>query len=134
MNRPRNVTRNQSRTACRMWSWNFVITACKQSGYSNGQKDAGLKGHAYREWELGMDSPKHPTHEALGTTTTGEKQDLYRGRAKHRTTLIIAPANIFVLDDVFAWFIVPLIAVGVLQFVPPMYWTLRNLNDSENKQ
>jgi hypothetical protein len=26
--------------------------------------------------------------------------------------LIIAPARISVLDDVFAWFIVPLIAVG----------------------
>jgi hypothetical protein len=26
--------------------------------------------------------------------------------------LIIAPANISVLNDVFAWFIVPLIAVG----------------------
>jgi hypothetical protein len=36
----------------------------------------------------------------------------YRSGAKHGTTLIIAPANISVLNDVCAWFIVPWIAVG----------------------
>jgi hypothetical protein len=35
-----------------------------------------------------------------------------RNGAKYWTTLIIAPANISVLNDVFAWFSVPLIAVG----------------------
>jgi hypothetical protein len=34
----------------------------------------------------------------------------------------------------FAWFIVALIAVGSFQFITPMYWTLQNLKDSENKQ
>jgi hypothetical protein len=48
--------------------------------------------------------------------------------------LVIAPANVSVLNGVFAWFIVPLIAVGRFQFVAPMYWTLQNLKDSENKQ
>jgi hypothetical protein len=48
--------------------------------------------------------------------------------------LIIAPANISVLKDIFAWFIVPFIAVGRFQFIPPMYWTLQNLKDRENKQ
>jgi hypothetical protein len=36
----------------------------------------------------------------------------YRSGAKYETTLIIAPGNISVLNDVFAWFIVPSIAVG----------------------
>jgi hypothetical protein len=36
----------------------------------------------------------------------------YRSGAKYSTTLRIAPAKISVLNDVFAWFIVPLIAVG----------------------
>jgi hypothetical protein len=35
----------------------------------------------------------------------------YRSGAKYRTTLIIAPAHISLLNDVFARFIVPLIAV-----------------------
>jgi hypothetical protein len=35
-----------------------------------------------------------------------------RSGTKHGTTLITAPANISLLNDVFAWFIVPLIAVG----------------------
>jgi hypothetical protein len=48
--------------------------------------------------------------------------------------LIIGPANISVLNDVFAWFIVPFIAVGRFYFIPLMYWTLRNLKDRENKQ
>jgi hypothetical protein len=51
-----------------------------------------------------------------------------------RPLLIIAPANICVLNDVFAWCIVPLIAVGDFEFIPPMYWTLENLKDSENTQ
>jgi hypothetical protein len=29
---------------------------------------------------------------------------------------------------------VPLIAVGRFLFIPPMYWDLQSLNDSENKQ
>jgi hypothetical protein len=45
--------------------------------------------------------------------------------------LIIAPVNISVLNDVFAWFIVPVIAVGCILFIYPMYWTLQNLKDSE---
>jgi hypothetical protein len=48
--------------------------------------------------------------------------------------LTIAPANIYVLNDVFACFIVPLLAVGRFYFIFPMYWTLQNLKDSENKQ
>jgi hypothetical protein len=36
----------------------------------------------------------------------------YRSGAKYLTTLIIAPANISVLNDVFAWLIMLLIAVG----------------------
>jgi hypothetical protein len=39
-------------------------------------------------------------------------QSSYRSGAKYSTTLIIAPANMSVLNNVFAWFIVPLIAVG----------------------
>jgi hypothetical protein len=39
-----------------------------------------------------------------------------------------------VLNDVFARFIVPLSAVGRFLFIHPMYWTLQNLKDSENKQ
>jgi hypothetical protein len=39
-----------------------------------------------------------------------------------------------VLDDAFAWFIVPFIAVGRIKFIPPMYGTLQNLKDSENNQ
>jgi hypothetical protein len=35
-----------------------------------------------------------------------------RSDAKYWTTLIMAPAHISMLNDVFAWFIVPLIAVG----------------------
>jgi hypothetical protein len=35
-----------------------------------------------------------------------------RSGAKYSTTLIIAPAHISVLNDVFAWSVVPLIAVG----------------------
>jgi hypothetical protein len=31
-----------------------------------------------------------------------------------------------VLNDVFAWLIVPLIAVGRFLFITPMYWTLQN--------
>jgi hypothetical protein len=34
--------------------------------------------------------------------------------------LIIAPANISLLNDVYAWFIVPLIADGRFLFIPPM--------------
>jgi hypothetical protein len=37
---------------------------------------------------------------------------MHRSCAKYCTTLIIAPANISVLNDLFACFIVPLIAVG----------------------
>jgi hypothetical protein len=37
---------------------------------------------------------------------------MHRSGAKYRTTPIFAPANISVLNDAFAWFIVPLIAVG----------------------
>jgi hypothetical protein len=48
--------------------------------------------------------------------------------------LIIAPANISLLNYLFAWFVVPLIAVGRSQFIPLMYWTLQNLKDSNNKQ
>jgi hypothetical protein len=58
----------------------------------------------------------------------------YRNGAKYWTTLIIAPANISVLNDAFAWFSVPLIAVGCFWFIPPTYWTLQNLKDSESKQ
>jgi hypothetical protein len=36
----------------------------------------------------------------------------YHSSAKWCTTLSIAPAIISVLNDVLAWFIVPLIAVG----------------------
>jgi hypothetical protein len=36
----------------------------------------------------------------------------YRSGAKYLTMLIVAPANISLLNDVFARFIVPLIAVG----------------------
>jgi hypothetical protein len=36
----------------------------------------------------------------------------YRSGANYLTTLIIAPANISVLNDVFSWFNLPLIAVG----------------------
>jgi hypothetical protein len=38
------------------------------------------------------------------------------------------------LNNVFAWFIVPVIAVGRVQFITPMYWTLQNLEGSEHKQ
>jgi hypothetical protein len=55
----------------------------------------------------------------------------YRSGTTYRTTLIIAPANISLLNDVFAWLIVPLIAVGHFQFIISMYWTLQNLKDSE---
>jgi hypothetical protein len=37
---------------------------------------------------------------------------VYRSSAKDRTTPIVSPANISVLNDVFAWFMVPLIASG----------------------
>jgi hypothetical protein len=37
---------------------------------------------------------------------------VYRSGAKYCTTLVIAPANISEQNDVFAWFIVPLIAIG----------------------
>jgi hypothetical protein len=56
----------------------------------------------------------------------------YRSSAKYLTTLIIAPANISVLNHVIPWFIVPLIAVERFSCISPMYWTLQNL--SENKQ
>jgi hypothetical protein len=49
------------------------------------------------------------------------------------TTLIIAPANISVLNDIFARFIVPLIAVERVQFIPPVYCALQDLKDSEKK-
>jgi hypothetical protein len=39
-------------------------------------------------------------------------QLVYRSGAKYCTTLVIAPANISEQNDVFAWFIVPLIAIG----------------------
>jgi hypothetical protein len=39
---------------------------------------------------------------------------VHHSGAKYLTTLTIAPAHIPVLKDVFAWFIVPLIAVGHL--------------------
>jgi hypothetical protein len=43
----------------------------------------------------------------------GKKRYLrYRSGAKYYTTLIIAPANISVLNDLYACFIVHLIAVG----------------------
>jgi hypothetical protein len=58
----------------------------------------------------------------------------YRSDAKYRATLIIAPANISVLNGVFAWFIVPSNALGRFKFITLMYWTLQNLKDSENKQ
>jgi hypothetical protein len=48
----------------------------------------------------------------------------YRSGAKYRATLNIAPATISVLNDVFAWFIVPLIAVGHFHFITLMYWTV----------
>jgi hypothetical protein len=51
-------------------------------------------------------------------------REAYRSGAKYWTTLIVAPANISVLNDVFAQFIVPLIAIGRFSFIPPMYWTL----------
>jgi hypothetical protein len=44
---------------------------------------------------------------------------------------ITAPAHISVLNDVFAWFLVPSIAVGRFCFIPLVYWTLQNLKDSE---
>jgi hypothetical protein len=59
---------------------------------------------------------------------------MYLSGANYLTTLIISPAHISVLNDVFAWVIVPLIAVGCFYFIPPMYWTLQKLKDSENKQ
>jgi hypothetical protein len=46
---------------------------------------------------------------------------------------MIAPSNIFVLDDVLAWFFVPLITVGLFYFITPMHWTLQKLKDSEKK-
>jgi hypothetical protein len=46
------------------------------------------------------------------SVTINECDTYYCSGAKYRTTLIIAPANISVLNDVFACFIVPLIAVG----------------------
>jgi hypothetical protein len=42
----------------------------------------------------------------------GQQQSGYCGGAKYRSTLTIAPANMSVLNDVFAWFSVPFIAVG----------------------
>jgi hypothetical protein len=57
-----------------------------------------------------------------------------RSCAKHGTTLITAPAHISVLNDVFAWFILPSIAVGRFKFIPPMDFTLQNLKNSANKQ
>jgi hypothetical protein len=36
----------------------------------------------------------------------------YRSGAQHGTILFIAPSNVSVPNDVFAWFIVPWIAVG----------------------
>jgi hypothetical protein len=48
--------------------------------------------------------------------------------------LFVAPAKIPSLNDVFAWLIVPFVAGGRFQFIPPMYWTLQNLKDSGNMQ
>jgi hypothetical protein len=48
--------------------------------------------------------------------------------------LIIAPAHISLLNDVFAWFIVPSIAAGRFYFIPPMYWALQNFKERESKQ
>jgi hypothetical protein len=58
----------------------------------------------------------------------------YCSGSKYQIMRTIALAHISVLNDVFAWFIVPLNAVGRFQFIPPMYWTIENLKDSENKQ
>jgi hypothetical protein len=51
-------------------------------------------------------------HRCNVDTITELRQDTYPSGAKYRATLIVAPANISVLNDVFAWCIVPLIAVG----------------------
>jgi hypothetical protein len=42
----------------------------------------------------------------------GQIFDMYRTGAKYQATLIIAPAHISVLNDGFAWFILPTITVG----------------------
>jgi hypothetical protein len=38
-------------------------------------------------------------------------ESMFRNGPEYGTTLLIAPANISVLTDVFAWFIVPLISI-----------------------
>jgi hypothetical protein len=45
----------------------------------------------------------------------------YLSGATYWTTLSIAPANISLLNDVFAWFIVPLTAAGRFQVITLMY-------------
>jgi hypothetical protein len=56
-----------------------------------------------------MGSLKYTDHLALPTTVTVLA---YRSGAKYGTTRVIVQANISVLNNIFAWFIVPLIAVG----------------------
>jgi hypothetical protein len=66
----------------------------------------------------GANAYAHDFEQPMATVTATSDSHIcvhgtqYRSGAKYRTTLIIAPANISVLNDVFAWFIVPLIAVG----------------------
>jgi hypothetical protein len=52
------------------------------------------------------------TLDVLASRCPHRRASHYRSGAKYCTTLIIAPANISGLNDLFACFIVPLIAVG----------------------
>jgi hypothetical protein len=54
--------------------------------------------------------------------------------AKYLTMLINEPANISLLNNVLAWFIVPLIADGRFWSITLTYWTLQNLKDIGQKQ
>jgi hypothetical protein len=55
----------------------------------------------------------HDSCEPLaGVLLPCQSQISYCSRAKYLTMLIVAPANIHLLNNVFAWFIVPFIAVG----------------------
>jgi hypothetical protein len=52
------------------------------------------------------------SHELAHGVAVRYPHSLYRSGAKYWTSLIFAPANISLLNDVFARFTVPLIAVG----------------------
>jgi hypothetical protein len=83
---------------------------CITTALPSGQNEQGLERACFQVYSAACDVVnRHAFYVAMLFLV---RHSHYGSGAKYQTKLIVASANISVLNDDFAWFNVPLIAVG----------------------